>query len=70
MNKLWTAVILVLGFASCSSKQDELRTDFENPPEEYRPMPFWHINGHMTRAGIEKEVGEAKSLSGFGGATV
>ena len=70
MNKLWTTVILVLGFASCSSKQDELRTDFENPPEEYRPMPFWHINGHMTRAGIGKELEGAKKLSGFGGVTV
>lgn len=70
MNKLWAAVILVLGFSSCSSKQDGLRTDFENPPEEFRPMPFWHINGYMTRAGIEKELGDAKSLSGFGGVTV
>lgn len=70
MNKLWMAVTLVLGLSSCSSRLDELKAGFENPSEAYRPMPFWHINGHMTRAGIEKEVGEAKSLSGFGGVTV
>lgn len=70
MNKLWGAVLLVCGFSSCSSMQDELRIAFENPPEEYRPVPFWHINGHMTREGIEKEVREAKKLSGFGGVTV
>lgn len=70
MNKLWTAVMLVIGCASCSFQQDDWKKGFENPPEAYRPMPFWHLNGFLTREGIENELQGAKNLSGFGGVTV
>ena len=70
MNQLWSIVILVIGCASCSFQQDEWKKNFENPPEAYRPMPFWHLNGYMTREGIANELQGAKKLSGFGGVTV
>jgi len=46
------------------------KKNFSNPPDQYRPVPFWHINGKMTTAEIEKQMEAAKSLSGFGGVTV
>lgn len=46
------------------------KESFINPPTQYRPMPFWHLNGKLTTAGIEKQMNAAKSGSGFGGVTV
>lgn len=66
-------IIIALSFVfllSCTSQTDTLRRNFENPPNEYRPMPFWHLNGHLTKEGVEKQITEAKSLAGFGGVTV
>lgn len=70
MGKIWTYVMLAVCISSCITRQDDLREHFKNPPDAYRPMPFWHINGRMTKEGIEKQLSEAKSLSGFGGVTV
>ena len=33
-------------------------------------MPFWHINGELTTAGIEQQLTEAKTISGYGGVAV
>lgn len=33
-------------------------------------MPFWHINGHLTRDGIRQQVKDAKELAGFSGITL
>ena len=46
------------------------KVSFANPPDQFRPVPFWHINGKLTTAEIEKQMEAAKSLSGFGGVTV
>lgn len=54
---------------SCSQK-GSLEQQFSNPPKEYRPMPFWHINGHMTREGVRQQVKDAKELAGFSGITL
>lgn len=70
MGKYWIATLFALGLVSCSSGNEALKERFATPPNAYRPMPFWHINGRMTKAGIEKEIGDTKSLSGFGGVTV
>ena len=43
---------------------------FELPPMEYRPVPFWHINGKLTKDGITKQISEAIQDSGFGGVAV
>ena len=64
------AITLILSLFSCVPKTDNLREEFITPPNEYRPMPFWHLNGHLTKDEIEKQIREAKELSGFGGVTV
>ena len=46
------------------------RAAFINPPNQYRPVPFWHINGKLTTEEIYKQMDAAKFLSGFGGVTV
>ena len=70
--------ILVLSvvflFNSCQSDSAALSEnfvqDFKNPPEEYKPMPFWHINDELTTVGIQKQMKDAKELGGFGGISV
>ncbi|WP_160150015.1 glycosyl hydrolase [Parabacteroides sp. Marseille-P3160] len=70
MKKVLTILALGMTMIACSSSQDGLKEKFKSPPNQYRPMPFWHLNGHLTTGKIEKEVTEAKTLSGFGGVTV
>ena len=55
-------VILVM--IGCTSN---LKRDFQNPPEKYKPMPFWHINGELTTEGIRQQMRDAKELAGFSG---
>ena len=63
--------LLIGGLLSCNSSTDRaLREAFQNPPDKHRPMPFWHINGALTTAGIEQQISEAKQLSGYGGVAV
>ena len=49
---------------SCSTT---LEKNFQDPPEKYKPMPFWHINGELTTEGIRQQVKDAKELAGFSG---
>ena len=44
--------------------------EFEHPDNAYYPMPFWHMNGHLTRQEIEKQLDKAYGESGFGGVAV
>jgi hypothetical protein len=55
---------------SAQKSEADWKASFLNPPDQYRPIPFWHINGKLTTAEIEKQIETAKSLSGFGGVTV
>lgn len=64
------AALLCLFLLACTSQTDTLRKNFENPPDEFRPMPFWHLNGSLTKDGVERQITDAKNLSGFGGITV
>jgi hypothetical protein len=43
--------------------------DFKNPAQEFRPMPFWHINGTLTDEGIVKQLTDSKA-AGFSGVAV
>lgn len=43
-----------------------LEKNFKNPPEQYKPMPFWHINGELTTEGIRQQMKDAKDV-GFSG---
>jgi hypothetical protein len=49
--------------------QQQLKKQFENPPIQYRPVPFWHLNGQLTTEVINKQVTDA-GKAGFGGVAV
>ncbi len=53
-----------------NADSDALSNSFRHPANRYYPMPFWHINGEMTTAGIEQQLTEARDLSGFAGVAV
>jgi len=55
--------------AILSSCTTSLENQFENPPREYGPMPFWHINGELTTEGIRQQVTDANN-AGFTGITL
>ena len=67
MNRL--SFLLIFCVCACMA-QDPLKEQFRNPPNSYRPMPFLHLNGHLTREGIEKTITEAGEFDGFGGVSV
>jgi hypothetical protein len=56
--------ILFIIIIGCSS---QLEKDFIHPPDAYKPMPFWHINGELTTEGIQQQMKDAKELAGFTG---
>lgn len=71
LNRLLFFVLLIIGIQlTAQEKATDWKTSFTNPPDQFRPVPFWHINGKLTTAEIEKQMEAAKSLSGFGGVTV
>ncbi|MCC8424534.1 glycosyl hydrolase [Mucilaginibacter sp. UR6-11] len=43
--------------------------DFKNPPVQFRPVPFWHLNGELSTGELNKQVADAIKI-GFGGVTV
>lgn len=58
---------MIAGTVYGSGPSEEL---FRNPPVDYRPVPFWHLNGTLTTEGIYEQVGDAYRKDGFGGVTV
>ncbi len=60
-------VVLVLALFACQTK---LEKQFQNPPDKFKPMPFWHINDSMTTEGIRQQMKDAKELAGFAGVSV
>ena len=36
----------------------------------YRPQPFWHINGELTKEGIYEQITDAHRKDGFGGVAI
>jgi len=51
-----------------TNAQDFIET-FKTPPSRFRPIPFWHLNGQLTKAKIETQIDDA-GRSGFGGVAV
>lgn len=65
-----TSIIILFIIANPERTQGQvLIQDFKNPPIEYRPIPFWHMNGTITTEGINQQVSDAIN-SGFGGVAV
>jgi hypothetical protein len=67
---LWAGVALAALTVGCRPHDASLREAFRHPAGEFRPMPFWHINGKMTAEGVRQALEDAKSRSGFGGVAV
>jgi alpha-L-rhamnosidase len=61
---------IVFGTISPIFGQSDWSKDFKNPPNAYKPMPFWHINGEMTNEGITQQIKDAKYKANFSGVTV
>ena len=57
-------IILMMG---CRS---QLEKKFAHPPDAFKPMPFWHINGELTTEGIRQQMKDAKELAGFTGVSL
>lgn len=64
--KLLVIIVAIL-FSGCGQ---HLEKQFINPPDEYKPKPFWHINGELTTEGIRKQMKDARDLANFSGVAV
>ncbi len=69
MKSQSTVFILIVLAVLFSAFTPKLETNFKKPPGEFKPMPFWHINGEMTTEGIRKQMQDAKA-AGFSGVTL
>lgn len=66
MTKNCRLVLIALFSVLMISCQSKLEQQFANPPREFGPMPFWHINGELTKEGIRQQVKDAND-AGFTG---
>ncbi|MFD1316372.1 glycosyl hydrolase [Namhaeicola litoreus] len=64
-SKVYSIIVFFVLFACAGPNQ--LEKDFLNPPKQFKPMPFWHINGELTTEGIREQMKDAKELAGFSG---
>src|SRR5947209_9851096 len=63
----WTAAVLTTAVVLGSNAQDQLRRGFENPPENARPLVWWHwLGGNITKEGALLDV-EWMHRVGLGG---
>lgn len=69
MKGKFLCLSVLLALSSCSVDGPSKR-EFKQPENKYYPMPFWHINGHMTREGIQAQLDKAYQESGFGGVAI
>ena len=59
---VWLAVVF-----SYTSFSANLEQQFQEPPDQFKPMPLWFINGEITTEGIRKQLEDAKEKAGFTG---
>jgi hypothetical protein len=52
---------------SCKPEYKNLKTEFRNPSNEYRPQPFWWLNGEITPEGIAEQLKNFCDIDCFGG---
>ena len=62
------ALLAAAGLAACGG--DPLKEAFRDPANEFRPQPFWHLNGALTSEHINRQLTEARDKAGFGGVAV
>ena len=52
-------------FGTPHNEGKEMEAKFISPPNEYRPQPFWHINGELTKEGIYRQITDAYQKGWF-----
>ena len=74
LHRFRTAMLLLslIGemFAMHPAACADIRDDFKNPPPQFRPMPFWHMNGLLTIPEIDAQMEASWEKSQFGGVAV
>ena len=65
IQEIWMLLWLIIA-VGC---KPGLENQFTNPPSQYKPMPFWHINGELTTEGIRKQMQDAHD-AGFAGVSL
>ncbi len=67
-----SALVLIAGLLATSAQVDltSRKSAFKNPPRQFYPIPFWHINGEMTDEGIVQQMTDAKLKAKFNGVAV
>ncbi|MES1217481.1 MAG: glycosyl hydrolase, partial [Bacteroidota bacterium] len=72
MNKYLVCLtaIILLASPDVFAQNTDLKKLFKDPPAQYKPMPFWHMNGKLTNEGIDSQMRDVKYKSNFGGITV
>jgi len=66
MKSMITLVILIAVMTS-TVLASRLETEFQHPPDVYKPMPLWFINGELTNEGIRQQMKTAREGAGFTG---
>jgi hypothetical protein len=64
------ALGMVLLMHSALAQNLGFKALFKDPPVQYKPMPFWHMNGKLSNEGIDSQMHDVKFKSNFGGITV
>jgi hypothetical protein len=64
---LLAAAVSASLFFTTGNLQAGMKEVFSHPDKEYRPLPLWHLNGHLTPEIIEEQMTRAVRESGFGG---
>lgn len=50
-------------FAMCQSQSFPEKDHFQNPKSEFRPMPFWHMNGDLKNDEILRQMKDAQKAN-------
>lgn len=64
LSLLFTVFLLSTTGTLCRASNFEQQ--FRDPPDQYKPMPLWFINGEFTTEGIHRQMKDAKK-AGFTG---
>lgn len=66
MRKLARCVPAVMCLGNLWAGETGIRGDFQNPRQDQATVPFWHLNGKLTREEITRQIEDA-GKSGFAG---
>ncbi|MEL6923834.1 MAG: glycosyl hydrolase, partial [Bacteroidota bacterium] len=68
-SKFTIAILAMFILVACQEQEQQqhtLEAGFLHPADEFKPMPFWHINGELTTAEIRRQMKDARDV-GFTG---